>query len=474
MDLLTVGRRIRHFRKARGLTLEELGARVGLAVSQLSLIENGRREPRLSSLQGIAEALGVEIAELLAAEPPDPRSALEIELERAQQGALYGALGLPRVQVSRALPQDVLESLAGLHRELMRRATEAIATPEEARRANTELRVRQRAQDHYWPDLEQEALGLLAVVGHERGALTHHDVARMARHLGFEIIHVGDLPHSTRSVTDLRNGRIYLPPASFPGGHGLRALALQAMAHRVLGHREPSSYAEFLLQRLQINYFAAACLMPEPASVQFLTDAKQRRDLAIEDFRDAFGVTHEAAALRFINLATTHLGLRVHFLRVGDDGAIYKAYENDGLPLPVDVSGSVEGQLVPRGWAARAAFARTNRTTEFHQITDTPAGTFWCSTQTGTTPTEEFSISVGVRFADSKWFRGRDTKVRGDATRPAEDGDGSGAELASRWAGYAWPSAKLHAHILSPLPAGTFPGVDDDEVHRFLEKHSSE
>ena len=470
MDLLTVGRRVRHFRRQRDLTLEQLGKAVGLAGSQLSLIENGRREPRLSQLESVANALGVDLAQLLTEEAPDPRAALEIELERSQQGALYTGLGLPRVPVSRALPQEVLESLVGLHRELLRRATEAIATPEEARRANTELRLRQRALDHHWPDLERAALDLLAVVGHERGALTHHDVTRMARHLGFEIIHVNDLPHSTRTVTDLKNGRIYLPPASIPGGHGLRALALQALAHRVLDHREPGSYAEFLLQRMQINYFAAACLMPEPASVAFLSEAKQRRDLAIEDFRDAFGVTHEAAAIRFINLATVHLGLRGHFLRVAGDGAIQKAYENDDLPLPRDVSGSVEGQFVPRAWSARAAFERTNRTSEFHQITDTPAGTFWCSTQTGTTSTEEFSISVGVRFADSKWFRGRDTKVRSDATR--ESPIGAGPDLAGRWAGKAWPSAKLHAHILSPLPTGTFPGVDDQEVYRFLEAHS--
>jgi hypothetical protein len=292
----------------------------------------------------------------------------------------------------------------------------------------------------------------------------------MARSLGFSIIHVNDLPHSTRSVTDLENMRIYLPPASIPGGHGLRALALQAMAHRVLGHREPKDYAEFLEQRLEINYFAAACLMPQAASAAFLQAAKQRRDLAVEDFRDAFGVTHEAAALRLTNLATVHLDLRVHFLRVGDDGAIYKAYENDDLPLPTDVSGSVEGQLVHPSWAARAAFRRTNRTTEFHQITDTPAGSYWCSVQTGTSATEEFSITVGVRFADSKWFRGRETTQRADAR---SGGDASeDAELERRWRGKAWPSAKLHAHILSPLPTGTFPGVDDAEVARFLTAHA--
>lgn len=194
-----------------------------------------------------------------------------------------------------------------------------------------------------------------------------------------------DLPRSTRSVTDIGEGRIYLPPASIPGGHGLRSMALQAMAHRVLGHEEPASYADFLRQRLEINYFAAACLMPLMQSVEFLSEAKSRRDLAVEDFRDAFGVTHEAAALRLTNISTTHLDLRVHFLRVGGDGAVYKAYENDGLPLPVDVTGAVEGQPVCREWAARGAFDRTNRTTEFHQYTDTPAGTFWCSTQTGST-----------------------------------------------------------------------------------------
>ena len=470
MDPLLVGRQLRHRRKAAGLTLDDVSEQTGIAPSQLSQFENGRREPRLSQLHALAEALGAPMTDLLSDEPPDERSALEVELERAQASPAYAGLGLPRVPSSRALPIDALRALVGLHRELHRRASEAIATPEEARRANTEQRGRMRERANHLPELEAAATGLLKVIDHHGGALTHHNVGLMAKHLGFEIIHVGDLPHSTRSVTDLEHGRIYLPPASIPGGHGLRALALQAMAHRVLGHREPSSYAEFLKQRLEINYFAASCLMPEAASVTYLQAAKARKDLAVEDYRDAFGVTHEAAALRLTNLATRHLGLEIHFLRVGDDGAIYKAYENDGLPLPTDVSGSVEGQLVHRAWAARAAFERTNRTTEYYQITDTPAGSFWCSTQTGTSASDEFSISVGVRFADSKWFRGRETTVRRDASteqRPDEE-----AALAAQWRGKAWPSAKLHAHILSPLPAGTFPGVDDAELHRFLDAHA--
>ena len=193
-------------------------------------------------------------------------------------------------------------------------------------------------------------------------------------------------------------------------------------------------------------------------------------DIAVVAVPTAF---HEAAALRLTNLATSHLDLTLHFLRVGDDGAVYKAYENDGLRLPVDVTGSVEGQLVCRYWSARMAFARTNRTTEFYQYTDTPEGTFWESTQTGTSATDEFSITVGVPFAQSKWFRGRETTNRRTSTcpDPACCKRPSG-ELANRWRGKAWTSAKLHAHILSPLPSGTFPGVDDQELYRFLEAHA--
>src|SRR5660398_168667 len=75
-DLSTLGRRVRHFRAAAGLTLEQLGADVGVAASQLSLIENGRREPRLSLLSAIADRLGVPLQEVLDASPPTsaPRS----------------------------------------------------------------------------------------------------------------------------------------------------------------------------------------------------------------------------------------------------------------------------------------------------------------------------------------------------------------------------------------------------------------
>ena len=88
LDLVTFGQRLRHLRKVHGYTLSDLGERVGRAPSQLSLLENGRREPKLSLLQGLATALEVPIVyrgDTVAALwlGGTASSELEVELERA-------------------------------------------------------------------------------------------------------------------------------------------------------------------------------------------------------------------------------------------------------------------------------------------------------------------------------------------------------------------------------------------------------
>ncbi|MBU1588385.1 MAG: XRE family transcriptional regulator [Actinobacteria bacterium] len=61
-----VGARIRALRRARGLTLEELGARCELSHPFLSQLERGRARPSMVSLERIARALGSSQLELLA------------------------------------------------------------------------------------------------------------------------------------------------------------------------------------------------------------------------------------------------------------------------------------------------------------------------------------------------------------------------------------------------------------------------
>lgn len=472
-DLLTLGRRLRHLRRQRRVTLAQLAADVGSSASLLSLVENGRREPRLSLLQALANALGSTVPELLAAEAPSRRAAAEIALEQAQRSALYGSLGLPHVRPGPRLPMDVLEALVGLHGELNRRVQAQVATPEEARRANAELRRSMRDRQNYFADIERCAQDLLTAVGQRGGVLTERVLTALAGHLGFTLHQAADLPHSARSVTDLRNRRIYLPPAHAGRGLDQRTVTLQALGHLVLAHDKPQGYADFLRQRVEVNYFAAALLVPQSAAVELLQRARSDRDVAIEDLRDTFAVSYEMAAHRFTNLATHHLGVRVHFMRVHESGTIYKAYENDGVVFPADLTGAIEGQPVCRQWTARTVFGQGDTAAPHYQYTDTPSGTYWCTAQVERTSSGAFSVSVGVPYADVKWFRGRDTTLRRRSSCPDESCcRRPSPDLARRWEGNAWPSARAHTHLLAALPPGTFPGVDDSEVYAFLESHA--
>src|ERR1700757_2372024 len=99
LDLAMFGQRLRHARRVKGLTLAELGEKVGRTPSVLSLIENGKREPRLSLVEQLAAALGVPVTELLKKQPPSRRARLEIQLDQAQRDPSYQALGLPQLRV---------------------------------------------------------------------------------------------------------------------------------------------------------------------------------------------------------------------------------------------------------------------------------------------------------------------------------------------------------------------------------------
>jgi transcriptional regulator with XRE-family HTH domain len=60
-----VGNKIRRLRDARALTQEELAEKVGITVAALSRIERNSAEPRPKTRRKLAEALGVEPAELV-------------------------------------------------------------------------------------------------------------------------------------------------------------------------------------------------------------------------------------------------------------------------------------------------------------------------------------------------------------------------------------------------------------------------
>ncbi|MGW8483315.1 helix-turn-helix domain-containing protein [Microbacterium sp. NPDC055903] len=471
-DSLTIGRRIRQLRTAKGMTLEALAAAVDRAPSQLSMIETGKREPKLTQLQAIARALGTTIDALMAGEPLDERSALEVALERAMKSQIFQALGIAPFRIAKSVPSDALAALLALHGEIERLGDERAATPEEARRANVELRHLMRRQDNHFEDLERQASDILDAVGHPGGPLTQRTASEIAAHLGFTLHYAPDLPQTTRSVADLAHGRLYLS-SSVPAKGDARTAVLQALSSRILGHAEPRSYAEFLRQRVETNYLTGALLIPQDHVVPALVDAKRRRAISIEDLRDAYSVSYETAAHRFTNLATRHLDIPVHFLKVHESGTITKAYENDDVNFPTDRLGAIEGQLCCRRWTSRVVFDEEDRFNPYYQYTDTGNGTYWCTARVESSSEGLHSVSVGVRFDDTRWFVGRDTPNRGVSKHSVEVCcRRAPAELEERWRENSWPNVKTPRTLLATLPTGAFPGVDTTDVYEFLEAHA--
>lgn len=472
IDPLILGHRVRYYRRRAGLTLDDLGAMVGKPAPYLSMLENGKREPRLGLINSLAAALDVGAGDLLTPDPPTKRSRLEIGLSRAQEDPIYRELELPLFKPHAKVPDAALEHILGLFGELKGRAQATMATREEARIANSELRAEMRDRGNYFEEIEQIAAKAVAGAGYSGGGFTEGTIQAMAAQFGFTVHRSRELPSAVRSLTDLRNRRIYIPQRDSISVRASRSVVLQTLGHFALDHPEPKDFAAFLRQRVEANYFAGAALMPEVSLAPFLHRAKADRDLAVEDIRDAFYVSYEMAAHRFTNLATHHLDLPVHFVRSDELGIIWKAYENNGVPFPRNSVGAIEGQRLCREWGTRQVFRSEDRYSIRHQYTDTPVGTFWCTTRVDDTRQPPHAITVGVGFREAQFFRGRETDHRSVSQCP----DGvccrrPSDELAERWEGWAFPSVRPNSHVLAAMPVETIPGVDTTEIYEFLDRH---
>jgi transcriptional regulator with XRE-family HTH domain/predicted Fe-Mo cluster-binding NifX family protein len=79
-----VGRKLRELRYRNGLSLRALADRSGLNINTLSLVENGKSSPSVSTLQQLALALDVSIATFFQSEPVEKRIVFTPVDERPQ------------------------------------------------------------------------------------------------------------------------------------------------------------------------------------------------------------------------------------------------------------------------------------------------------------------------------------------------------------------------------------------------------
>jgi len=73
---MTFGERIRELRKAKNLTLRDVAKKVKVNFTYISKIENGKAIPTLGSLERLADALEVDVCQLVR----DTRSRREEEV----------------------------------------------------------------------------------------------------------------------------------------------------------------------------------------------------------------------------------------------------------------------------------------------------------------------------------------------------------------------------------------------------------
>ncbi len=478
LDLLVLGQRVRYARRRKGATLADLSELVGRPVPYLSQLENGKVEPKLGLIGDLAAALDTSTNVLLENTAPDRRSELEITVERAQADSRYVSLGLPHLKPSAKIADDVLEHIVTLWHALIEAEqpipADDLHVGQLARAANNALRSEMRQRDNYFADVETTAARALDAAGYSgSGPVSERILTELAAFCGFRIERVNHMPRSARSITDQRDKIIFIPDRGGLKIRQARSVVLQTLGHFALDHSDTTDFGEYLRQRIESNYFAAAVLAPEAPSVEFLREADAVSDISVEDLKEVFYISYEMAAHRFTNLATRHFDIPCHFLRTDREGVIDKAYQNDGIEFPTSSDEGHEGERVPRQWGSRQAWNATGSFLLHSQYTVTDNDEFFCTTYIETeTDRTPHSITLGTPAHVAHRFRGSDTLRREYAREREIQPD---PVLVEQWSDHAWPSAAERSHVLSALPPSKrefspFPGIDLLDVYRFLER----
>lgn len=476
IDPLVLGRRLRHHRRLAGLTLDELSEKVGKPAPYLSMLENGKKEPKIGLVMALANAVGIDVGGLLDPTPPSDRDALEIELARAQESRLFQSLDLPTVRPGARMDDETLGHLVGIHRELHRRSGLGTAGSEDVRRANGSVHDLLAERNGYLAEIESAAAEALRAAGHTGpGPFSSRNLLDLVAHVGFELRAIPDMPGFARAIVDTSAKRIYIAQRNELRTRQARKAVLQTVGGFMLGHETEPDLDTFLRQRMETAYFAAAVLLPEDAAIDHLAAAKAARDLDVEDMKELFYVSYEMAAWRTANLLGHHFEVPSHLVVSNEVGAVVKAMVNDGAPVPRDEYGGVETQRLCRRWGSRVTFASTDRFGTHRQYTDTSAGTFFCTTHIEEGREPALAVTLGVPFRHAKWFRGRETENRETSwcpdpsccRLPPED-------LARKLGDSVIVSARSQSRILGLMAPDPYPEMDLPAVFSVLERHDTD
>ena len=162
LDTLVLGQRVREARRRAGLTLAELGEKVARPAPYLSLLENGKVEPKIGLIGDLADALRRAVRRPARSGATQPPGRARDRARATPAASRTTGAAAPADQAvgegARRGPRTSRHAGEGAAATRTRSSTERrLRAADRARLANVSLRNEMRDRDNYFAEIEKAA-----------------------------------------------------------------------------------------------------------------------------------------------------------------------------------------------------------------------------------------------------------------------------------------------------------------------------
>ena len=332
-----IGRIVRRVRKQCGLTQSALAAAIGVSASYLNLIEHDQRGVTAAVLIKLANALGIDLAELSG------------QSERKLEAALREALSDPQLAVEDIPPAEIAQIAAAspaaaqavlaLYRayRAAREDAAGIALPSGRRvlLPNEEVRDFFNECANHFPRLEERAEILVSELNALPSEMNHAIAERLRRRhdLAVRVVPLeGALRvYEAEARQLLLSEQLPRESRGFQLAFQLALLEARGAVETEIAAAGPSTPEAASLMRVGLlNYVAGALLMPYRA----MRDQAGRLRHDIDALAARFSVSYEQVCHRLTTLQRPgERGVPFFFLRTDLAGNVSKRFAGAGFPF---------------------------------------------------------------------------------------------------------------------------------------------
>ncbi|HXG63895.1 MAG TPA: helix-turn-helix domain-containing protein [Blastocatellia bacterium] len=362
------GMKLRQFREQAGLSLTELGARVGLSTSYLTEIEHGKKYPKAEKIARIAEALGKSYDDMVSLRLDEGLQPLASFLgSPVLHNFPYDLFGISPAQVVELLTRQPVEASA-LVNALVGIAEQYNIGVEHLYRSA--LRSYQEMNDNYFPEIERAAA--------EFARSTEINSAPPPAYRDLRVLIEDRFNYQLDELRPEQYPRLqrFRSVLAAGKGHAARLLINPALSesqrkfilareigYQVLGLKEramasaPERVESFeqVLNDFKASYFAGALLLNRKALLAdiaefFALDRWQPERLRA--FLSRYEATPEIFFYRLTEILPQDFGIKLHFLRFNHEGDSYRLVKHLNMSQVLIPGGTGVNEHYCRRWLA--------------------------------------------------------------------------------------------------------------------------